>query len=65
MELKENEKLIKEYDKFYLIEVKCDNGNTYKTTKDKFIPTNKVPKLKTNRSTYKHLGFCEGGIYGR
>ena len=33
MKLKENEKLIKEYDKFYLIEVKCNNGNTYKTTK--------------------------------
>ena len=64
MELKENEKLIKEYDKFYLIEVKWNNGNTYKTRKDKFIPTNKVPKLKINRSTYKHLEFCKGGIYG-
>lgn len=34
--LKPNEKLIKEYDRYILIEVKCPNGSTYKTTIDKW-----------------------------
>ena len=34
--LKPNEKLIKEYDRYILVEVKCPNGSSYKTTIDKW-----------------------------
>lgn len=32
MRLRKNEKLVKEYKKYYLIEVECPNGATYRTT---------------------------------
>ena len=32
LELKENEKLIKEYSTYYLIEVKCPDNASYRTT---------------------------------
>lgn len=52
-ELKPNEKLIKEYDRYILIEVKCPNGSTYKTTIDKWTSKdeNKVKYDIENRST--------------
>lgn len=38
-ELKSNEKIIKEYDQFVLIEVVCPHGNCYRTTIDKWKQT--------------------------
>ena len=35
-ELKSNEKIIQEYEKFILIEVTCENGAKYRTTIDKW-----------------------------
>lgn len=35
--LKPNERIIKEYDKFILIEVMCPHGLSYRTTIDKWI----------------------------
>lgn len=43
--LKPNERLIKEYDRYILIEVKCPKGSTYKTTIDKWTSKDKN-KLK-------------------
>lgn len=43
--LKSNEKIIKEYEKFILIEVTCENGAKYRTTIDKWEPKDKsIPK---------------------
>ena len=36
--LKENERIIKEYDTYILIEVACPNEQSYRTTIDKFTP---------------------------
>ena len=44
--LKSNEKIIKEYEKFILIEVTCENGAKYRTTIDKWTPKN-VAKYQT------------------
>ena len=43
--LKSNEKIIKEYEKFILIEVTCENGAKYRTTIDKWTPKN-IPMPK-------------------
>lgn len=46
-ELKSNEKIIQEYEKFILIEVTCENGAKYRTTIDKWEPKDKsVPEKK-------------------
>ena len=43
--LKPNEKKIKEYDRFVLIEVACPHEQSYKTTIDKWTQTDKsIPK---------------------
>ena len=43
--LKSNEKRIKEYEKFILIEVTCENGAKYRTTIDKWTQKDKsIPK---------------------
>lgn len=43
--LKSNEKIIKEYEKFILIEVTCENGAKYRTTIDKWTQKDKsIPK---------------------
>lgn len=34
--LKANERIIKEYDRYILIEVACPHGNSYRTTIDKW-----------------------------
>lgn len=44
--LKSNERLIKEYEKFVLVEVTCENGMKYRTTINKFEPKN-TEKVKT------------------
>ncbi len=44
--LKPNERLIKEYEKFVLVEVTCENGMKYRTTINKFEPKN-TEKVKT------------------
>jgi len=61
--LKQNERLIKEYDKFLLIEVKCPHGKSYKTTIDKFIPRDLNHAPKQNKSTYRYLGYVTRGFY--
>lgn len=43
--LKSNEKKIKEYDRYILIEVSCPNNQKYRTTIDKWIQKdNSIPK---------------------
>lgn len=50
-ELKANEKILKEYERFILIEVKCPNNQKYRTTIDKWTPKD-VPKIyKSNVDT--------------
>lgn len=52
--LKPNEKIIKEYDRYILVEVKCLNGNTYKTTIDKWTSKDEAKVDKTgNKFNYK------------
>ncbi len=45
--LKPNEKIIKEYDRYILVEVKCPNGNSYKTTIDKWTSKDEAKVDKT------------------
>ena len=45
--LKPNEKIIKEYERFILIEVACPHGNSYKTTISKW------ERKDFNNNTYK------------
>ena len=45
--LKPNEKIIKEYERFILIEVACPYGRSYKTTIDKW------ERKDFNNNTYK------------
>lgn len=40
--LKPNEKIIKEYDRYILIEVACPHGNSYRTTIDKWTSRDKA-----------------------
>ncbi len=60
--LKPNEKIIKEYDRYILIEVACPHGNSYRTTIDKWTSKDKAKVEKTNTCDYKYLGFRNGGI---
>lgn len=62
-ELKSNETMIKEYDKFLLIEVKCPHDQSYKTTIDKFVPRDLAPAPKQNKSSYSYLGYARRGFY--
>ena len=60
--LKSNKKIIKEYEKFILIEVTCENGAKYRTTIDKWTPKNVAKVSNSNRSDYTSLGFMRGGV---
>mgnify|MGYP004546950417 FL=1 len=52
--LKPNEKIIKEYDRYILVEVKCPNGSSYKTTIDKWTSKDKAKVDRTgNKFNYK------------
>lgn len=46
--LKPNEKIIKEYDRFVLIEVACPYGNSYRTTIDKWTSKDEA-RIKRER----------------
>ncbi len=62
--LKPNEKIIKEYELFILIEVACPHGNSYKTTIDKWTSKDEAKVDKSqNRSTYDYLGLKPRNIY--
>ena len=52
--LKPNEKIIKEYDRYILVEVKCPNGNSYKTIIDKWTSKDEAKVDRTgNKFNYK------------
>lgn len=51
-ELKSNEKIIKEYEKFVLIEVTCEDGAKYRTTVDKWTPKDEPKIYKSNVDTW-------------
>lgn len=55
--LKPNEKIVKEYDLFYLIEVTCNNGTKYRITLDKWTSTDKAK--------VSQLGFHKNSIIFR
>ena len=55
--LKTNERLLKEYKNFILIEVACPNGYSYRTTIDKFEPKDTAIVERENTSTYESLGW--------
>lgn len=40
MRLRQNERLVKEYNKYYLIEVECPNNEKYRTTIHKYDSDN-------------------------
>ena len=60
--LKSNEKIIKEYERFILIEVTCPNNQKYRTTIDKWTSRDIAKVPNSNQSGYKNLGFMSGGI---
>ena len=55
--LKPNERLIKEYEKFILIEVACPHGESYRTTIDKWTKKDTSKVDPENKSKYDYLGF--------
>ena len=50
--LKSNEKIIKEYERFILIEVSCPDNQKYKTTIDKWTSEDKAKVEKENNFKY-------------
>lgn len=46
--LKANERIIKEYDRYILIEVACPHGNSYRTTIDKWTSKDEA-RIKRER----------------
>ena len=64
--LKANEKIIKEYDRYILIEVACPKGNSYRTTIDKFESKDEaIVDKHENKSKYECLGFNWRKVYER
>lgn len=41
-----NEKIIKEYEKFYLVEVQCPDDKIYRKTVDKWQPSSKQKVIR-------------------
>lgn len=59
--LKANEKFIKEYPCFYLIEVACPNGSTYKDTIPKWEPREEIIEEILEGKKFIKTGYHKKG----
>ena len=55
--LKSNEKFIKEYPCFYLIEVACPNNNSYRDTIPKWEAREKVKEILPDGKKFTKTGY--------
>lgn len=59
--LKVNEKILREYERFILIEVKCPNNQKYRTTIDKWTPKENPTLKGSNVDTWLENNYWRKG----